>query len=936
MHFKLLHNYLARRRLRLSVDNFINFNKSVGLVKKLEYFLMSLDALIKKNSYGFKNKFKQYNLQKNIENLYFLEYNTIENIKSHFKDTFLESKKSFCDLFNQILMLRDINKKMDQKNLGFKLEKVFFIIQNIIRDKLFSIGLKNLNCIEINSLMVKVLPEDIFNIIISSFISEFYDEQNFSQKFYNALFQQKDKNMDLKFCVSKTKVLGLFMDKFKIYLSSIVINSILSKDQLDNLFVEKDSFQNFLSILLKLLRFHNFNAELIKINKTGNDILGLLVHISSIILEIFESVKPALVSQKRFKSKNMYFFTDYFDKIKVPEKFLLPKIIPPSALNLMSFISYLPNNENLFLEIENHSELVNNFNLINQKKQVINTDFFDILYGIHTPDISKINLPIFKICYTHSEIKEFEFLVKHSQNCSEKMVLILREMLFFIKLNRTIFDWTLAVAAIFSNKMLLWYSNTFDSKLRMYPRPIFMSHLSGIFKYLLHDEIKQQLSNKGLMYLIIAYSYCSIECLKQTMSFLNKFKINGSIKVYTRNLIKYFQNQKVHALLSLKFEDALYFLLLRKTIVKAIANSKSKTANRLTLEQKASFAVYLSLLFKNKRMALHVNLLGGKPRCLYRYIGEKICKYLKDHKKSFKLDDQNFLRIKQFFVNRSVNKKTFLCFCSNQRSFSLFNAWCRQYNDIYKENPTGHIKNFFRVFSLKYSSVVYSNFKHLKYLFFLIFKFSYLVLKYNKQIILESPLEGYQLIYYPVLKIKRCFINISPFSKKKRKKVYKFVYVLDKSSLADRKVIRGSLHHKLLLKLSKNMKVYLIHFLGATVFRKLIVNINNATEDNYIVSHSHDNISFHPNIYSIVCDQIYDLFTSSVFDHLMDKVLFNSNIIKTTNPEIKKKLQEIQKKFNSLCQKFDIPKSFNPKNMFEFKGPASRYDIRDFFDYTIF
>jgi len=178
-----------------------------------------------------------------------------------------------------------------------------------------------------------------------------------------------------------------------------------------------------------------------------------------------------------------------------------------------------------------------------------------------------------------------------------------------------------------------------------------MSRSTGFYKYLLKDAKKIKLTNKGLFSVMQAYFH------QDNSLFLKLNACFTTDNLTKEGLMSFFKSNKI----SYYKKNPLYFRLLEHDL-KSVARGKTYVSALVEIDQKTSCAVFMSLLLKNKHLALFSNLLGGESVDLNEYLQ-------KNTKDFFVKQGYNSPRVLEFFEkHREGQKKAFMSWCYSQQA----------------------------------------------------------------------------------------------------------------------------------------------------------------------------------------------------------------------------------------------------------------------------
>lgn len=199
-----------------------------------------------------------------------------------------------------------------------------------------------------------------------------------------------------------------------------------------------------------------------------------------------------------------------------------------------------------------------------------------------------------------------------------------------ICIQRDTFNSMILMSKIFTG-FPIYYINTVDYRLRIYPWSYLFSRTTGVYKYLLSDYKSLTLSNEGFSNMLEAYF------------FPDKDLYTDFLKIKTQeSQINFFIHNKIDLH---KTKSYIYHTLLEKEINDSLSNGM-KTNFMIEVDQRSSSSVFLSIIFKNRKLAEFSNLLNKEEHDIPTYLGTKTRAFCK------KNNIQNERIIREFEVKQ--------------------------------------------------------------------------------------------------------------------------------------------------------------------------------------------------------------------------------------------------------------------------------------------
>jgi DNA-directed RNA polymerase len=422
----------------------------------------------------------------------------------------------------------------------------------------------------------------------------------------------------------------------------------------------------------------------------------------------------------------------------------------------------------------------------------------------------------------------------------------------------------------------IYFINSLDYRLRMYPWNYMFNRTSGIYKYLMMES-KSKIKRKEINLMIQNYFKNDPENIKKF------YEVKDSLDDI--QIIKWFKELNIKT--NFNNDSFFYYYLLKKEIEDLDSNN-FRSGFLLEIDQKASSSVLLSIILGDYILAQQTNLISkNETKDANSYIMEKSVEWFKG-----KISEESYKIISE---ERKLHKYLFMCSIYNQTMYGRMKRVKE-----YIKNGTDML-----TISTEYPEFINSVFPSISDKKS---KFNKIVLYYlvnsDKPIEIET-LDGSVVTWH----IFNKSLNINNKIKVKNPvtKLYEGLHlnILDPRGTNNRKTIAGMLPS-------------FIHSVDGSIMRLLILDIYK--KNNYIINHLHDSIQFHPSKYDQVLESITEVYTSKeVKDVLMKRFIerLRKNLLEEKIYEFDKLVDDL---YDDKFIKIDINKvDFNVTAMFPFE-----------------
>lgn len=750
------------------------------------------------------------------------------------------------------------------------------------------------NSIKANDILNCLNPEKIFHLILT--------------KFLDSSIQKPDQDPSYDGCNFNRKVLK------SIFRVAIVTNLII---YISEIIFQGDPQKSDLVIKIhqdisNIIHNNSLKSRSQALNKTSEQLITLF----SIAFGIKSKSYGYFDKYGAFKSVKVLFIPPILFKYIISPAYI-PIITPPETEynNGKDILMYYKSIKNGISKVEFSTESKNALILSNQKSFIVNENalelfkFLDKLTYNEIKDLKCkpfIPLALFKSIRNeiitlkrkltitkYKAISACYFAYPLSQNKGDANVKIIHELdqpenelkisrrLCFLKndykevqMLRTYHNTILMMAEMFKG-FPLYFINSCDFRLRMYPYNFLFGRTSGIYKHLL-NEPSSTISDEGLRVMLESYYKKSESKLCEFKSYCKKEEI----------IKKFNEIEKEEPKVTSK--SSFYRALLWKELQNLTVNN-FKTGFMIGIDQNSSAPVILSLVLGDKALAEKTNIISGlETKDVNTFIMNR-------SKKKFK-NIVSEISLHTIATNRKLQKRLFMRFLCNETQWGRFKE-IRKY--ISNEADAKILAKIYPNFIRDVFSTVCKKRDKLNQ----VIKF-YLESSGNKPIQIKT-LDG-SLIKWVNFKKSRANTKLKVKHPTIEKR-YSFHYQnYDNKAIDKIKMLSGFIPN-------------LIHSVDGAIMRLIITHIyHNDSKQNYVINHLHDSIMYHPNYHETVMNSIKRVYTSNKLCGILKNTLFD---------QLRENLVDVDKiKFDLLIDDFFIDyeeliideKSFNTKKVFPF------------------
>jgi hypothetical protein len=848
----------------------------------------------------------------------------------------IKNRKKVSEKIKKIFLYEDFSKCFSEKNIkqsSIILNKILYKESELFHNSLkyhFSYKIKRKNSADLKTKFllvineIKILIEKHLKLEINADTQDVFSYIKEEDVFYLIIISILSK------IKTKNSISDIWIDidnneDYEISISSIDFYYSLNKTLV----------YYIINIIIK--NFYNYEKdnELIEIfrNIKINEIYFLNINSISYLLKQLELITEKTVFKSSFKSKDLD--SNHINKIYTLPKILdeykpvvahLPEIIEPSGWNNEDFIDNIEfskkiknglsminyslrtissleisqkkkmiiseNAINLFKELNNIN--VDEYNLLdispiipikvlNQQKDIVKQTKIDLIDSKTYSKIKEIKTKIYQnLNRSNFNLKKEEFLneifinlkITEDMYLKNNSAIIERKKLKIMESQKEIFDSILLMAEIFKG-FPIYFLNTVDYRLRIYPWSFLFARTTGVYKYLLKDYKAEKLDDLGLYNMVEAY-YSKDSNLSDKYSKIEKNKIS---------IINFFNENKIDLK---KTKNYIYFKLLEIEINDAI-NNNFKTNFMIEVDQKSSSSVFLSIVLKNKKLAEKSNLIGDNNINIPEYLTEKTSNFLKRNK----IYSENIITL--FKNNRKLHKYSFMTFCYNQTGWGRINELLNKINDNLSESDN----QILHTFSYKYEDFLNEIFPKLTKQRNKLNEIVKIIIKDTNFVLLKT-LDGSVIKWKILKKVDKIDKFKDPYDDKNFISFRKKQLLFDK--IDNRKMITSFIPG-------------FIHSIDGAVMRMLISEMS---KNNYIINHVHDSIMLHPNYLNKLYEIIKNIYLDKeITNNLVENMFIKPNI-ELLNEDNKIKVLKIFDEFKSLEDNFDI-NNINTRNLYPFE-----------------
>jgi hypothetical protein len=839
---------------------------SDSLFKKIKKLLGSADSFLKAN------KTQKNKIVKALKNLS-LQRNTAELFQTVPAGNMKKFRKEF-NLFER-KMKEYLSKKINRKDSSLMINQIKLTFE-VLSKKLFDDGYIKQEKNYTNYL--KKLDNNILlNIIIeSSMASISYLSKGDSEKDLNF----KDNEIDrltfnnillskiviyFSFCILRDSVyLSQGIEKIYDEINFIVHNEEISSigclsNQLINIFV------NIFEIESRIISYTNGgvpkNITLIELpNKF------MKCHISSThlpeITEIdvnFEGFQDKMLCSKKIKrgisTVKLSEKTKRILKISQKKKFK----INTEAINLFHELDKMPYEEvknidclpftpiSVLKRLEKECEELK-LRLNEESLKKISSEYYTIkekgkfIKNIHEYLSEKINLPI-------EYILESERHYKLSKEYKKKMNLR--------KFHNTILEF----AKIFDG-FPIYFIESFDYRLRMYTYSYMFGRTSGNYKYLVKEYTESKLTNEGYIVMLKAFFNSYQEKYDELIKMCEEGKKITEIMKWADINIDIPDSEII------KLKSFFYKMLLKKEI-KKLKGNRMKTGFMIESDQKASSFVLASIIFNDGELAKHCNLNSQENMDPPMQLMRESSKYFEG-----KVSDKS---LNILSTERDLHKYLLMCFLYAQtymgrRTRMLEYNICEEDASLLANQYIDFINQNFGILTKKKDS------------FIKIIKF---FLKETDAHITIDTIDGSRLSWIM-------------FKTNAKEIVRKFRCEIT-GKFSSYRAIKYCFNDKDTRKILSGVLASYLHSVDGAIMRLIIEDIYDSS-NNYVISHLHDSIQYHPNKFNDVMESIVNVYTNERLKNMVERTLF-TNLRSFLTEDKKKKFDILLEEFMNYSEK---------------------------------
>lgn len=377
----------------------------------------------------------------------------------------------------------------------------------------------------------------------------------------------------------------------------------------------------------------------------------------------------------------------------------------------------------------------------------------------------------------------------------------------------------------------IYFKETLDYRARMYPSTKSINRTSGIYKYLLQDFEKRTIKKVGLRVLLQALYE----------PFTEQYEELNSLKVKTANELELWhkKNIKINIKSILKCKSPIYKLSIFYEM-KSLVEQEFKSGILVEIDQKNSSSVFAALILRDKKLASVCNLESKTKSDLGSWL-------MVESKSRYKNKiSENSLEI--LTSNRTIHKKLLMCFYFGQTHFGRMED-LRIFIPSYKDCE---------IIADDYNKFLDDSLPGLVEKRDLLNGLAqYVLKKTNSKIRLKTIDLSHVDWFFPTWEKKQRQRTFHSGLNNKTMKYRENVYT---KKLNIRKMILGFLANY-------------IHSLDAALLRLIILEIKKTC--NYVVSHLHDSVQFHPNHYKKVLKSIKNVYSSCALRNIFDRTFVN-------------------------------------------------------------
>jgi hypothetical protein len=413
----------------------------------------------------------------------------------------------------------------------------------------------------------------------------------------------------------------------------------------------------------------------------------------------------------------------------------------------------------------------------------------------------------------------------------------------------------------------LYFTESFDYRLRMYIYSYMFSRTSGIYKYLITDYDSIKLTFDGCKNMMRAFY----------KEYLNKKKKLILINNYED--LKKWNNIDIKELI--KSKSSIYHTLLNITL-KKLEKNNYETSFSIEIDQRTSSVVLMSVALMYEKLAEISNLSSKTDNDAPSIVMKNAGVWFKN-----KITEESNKILSE---SRSLQKSLLMCYCYNSTTYGRIKGL-----EEFIEN-----KDDCKIIAKYYPEFIDSTLDGLSMKKDKLNNIIKYYLKNSQSSIVIDTIDGCMLNWI-------IFKTIQGSKKKKFKSVITgehFSYDVKKTDHS----------YVCVNEMLRSFLASYIHSMDGALMRLIIIDVYDSIE--YVISHLHDSVQIHPNYYDDVIKSIINVYTTndleeSIFNNLFDRL--RNNWIIDQRIEYDKLVEE----FMSMRSEFKITKEkFNVEAMF--------------------
>jgi hypothetical protein len=468
-----------------------------------------------------------------------------------------------------------------------------------------------------------------------------------------------------------------------------------------------------------------------------------------------------------------------------------------------------------------------------------------------------------------------------------------KRLLKRLELSRKHGNSCLAIAEIFVD-LPLYVTNGYCVRLRLYPKQPLLARTSGDYKQLLCDYTSTKITLQGLVELLKCFYLSSSS--KYHLTIFDKYLkyVTLSKKKGKQELLNFFHAFPINFLESDVF---LYTSILYAEIL--TVESTNKTAMNVEVDQVASVLCFMSLFFRNKKLAQVSNVLGGAFSCPYSFTMEYYKANYKSKKGLFSARAHELLS-----TDRSIHKYASMCKGYGQTALGRIDDFIFRFYEIYPEERDLEAEAYLKEFAMNYDAFFDEMFPGISKQIEVMNKVVDVVINETGEMAMYN-MQGEKMRWQRYKHSSKMRNGFHPVTKNQ----IPFRVETQEMDTKGNK-INNLREHKI------QLLSYVIHSIDAAVMHKFIEKMHEKC-NGYVINTLHDCVLLHPNHVPEFYKVVKELYSSNVLYNSASDCFFKA-AKQQVSPATVSKICALEREFFVFCDEFeDELINVNERNLYK-------------------